>query len=202
LNGLEKLCNTVSIEQVLVDMGFNIDTGNSRQQIKCPFKKFHQDGDFHPSARIYNDTNKLYCFTEKKVRNVVQIVSELKGIPKNDAINIIVKKYLKHVDLSKYNKNLMCTKKIKEEKLIYSYFYTYSNKLIRAHQKIRKLFPDTMYIDSVYDYIFDVADNSRFRELSNVVDWYFWAKKLYKNEILQANKIKLSCMKCRNLSIR
>lgn len=63
----------VTIFEVLRTMGHEYE--EATQQIKCPF---HEDRS--PSARVYADQNKVYCFTEQKSWDVIDAAQEiLKG---------------------------------------------------------------------------------------------------------------------------
>lgn len=55
---IQQLRSKLTIFQVLERLGVELSRGASTQQIPCPF---HDDR--RPSARLYSDTNRLYCFT-------------------------------------------------------------------------------------------------------------------------------------------
>lgn len=54
------------------------------QQIRCPF---HDDK--RPSARVYTDTDKLYCFTCGKSWDVINIVMGIRNLKYSDALEWI-----------------------------------------------------------------------------------------------------------------
>src|SRR5687767_3058650 len=54
----------VTIFEMLSHMG--VDVPEATHQIRCPF---HEDRS--PSARVYADQNKIYCFTEQKGWDVI-----------------------------------------------------------------------------------------------------------------------------------
>lgn len=65
----------VSIFDVLDKFEINYPHGRLSQQILCPF---HHDR--RPSARVYSDTNKVYCFTCARTWDQIAIVREKLGV--------------------------------------------------------------------------------------------------------------------------
>lgn len=61
---IQQVQKHVTIFELLARMG--IDLPEATQQIKCPFHDDHS-----PSARVYSEQNKIYCFTEQKGWDVV-----------------------------------------------------------------------------------------------------------------------------------
>ena len=60
---------------------FGVDLEEATQQIRCPFHDDHS-----PSARIYADQNKVYCFTEQKSWDIVDAVQTLLQVSLPDAL--------------------------------------------------------------------------------------------------------------------
>jgi DNA primase len=82
----------VPISQLLADLGYAVRAGIEReQQFACDL---HGDGnDNKPSARCYPDTNTFYCFACSKVRDVIELVREKKGVEFVDAVTYLEKTY-------------------------------------------------------------------------------------------------------------
>lgn len=69
----------VTIFEVLRAMG--LDYEEATQQIKCPFHDDHS-----PSARVYADQNKVYCFTEHRSWDVIDAAQTLQACSLPDAV--------------------------------------------------------------------------------------------------------------------
>lgn len=69
----------VTIFDVFERMG--IDVPHETQQMRCPFH-----ADRSPSARVYADQNKLYCFTCQKSWDVIDAAQDHLGVPFDDAL--------------------------------------------------------------------------------------------------------------------
>ena len=69
----------VTIFEVLRSMG--LDYEEATQQIKCPFHDDHS-----PSARVYADQNKIYCFTEHRSWDVIDAAQTLQSCGLPDAV--------------------------------------------------------------------------------------------------------------------
>lgn len=69
----------VTIFEVLERMG--IDVPHETHQMKCPFH-----ADRSPSARVYADQNKIYCFTCQKSWDVIAAAQDHLGVPFGDAL--------------------------------------------------------------------------------------------------------------------
>jgi hypothetical protein len=65
--------------------GLEIRYPNTTSQLKCPF---HGE-DAHPSARIYSDTNKFWCFKCQIVLDQIGLITKVKEISFLDAIRAI-----------------------------------------------------------------------------------------------------------------
>lgn len=64
--------------------GVRRNPGAKAWQVTCPF---HANGaENHPSARAYNDSNKLWCFTEDKQFDVVDIVMHTQNLDLRGAV--------------------------------------------------------------------------------------------------------------------
>lgn len=78
---------TISIFQALQSVGVKL-LRSGTQQIVCPF---HDDS--KPSARAYEDTNKLFCFTCQKLWDPIQVVMDSKKLSFNEAVNYLEKTF-------------------------------------------------------------------------------------------------------------
>jgi DNA primase len=76
--------NQISIFHALQFIGVRLIHGHSTQQIICPF---HDDT--KPSARVYQDSGKLFCFTCHKLWDSVSVVMESKQVDFPKAIEIL-----------------------------------------------------------------------------------------------------------------
>ena len=79
--------------QLLSDLGYEVRANitNREQQFACDL---HGDGkDNKPSARCYPDSNTFYCFACSKVRDVVEVVKEKKGLDFMEALSYLEKTY-------------------------------------------------------------------------------------------------------------
>lgn len=71
---IEQIRKHVTIFEVLTRMGHNYE--EATQQIRCPFHDDHS-----PSARVYADQNKVYCFTEQRSWDVIDAVQTWQRLP-------------------------------------------------------------------------------------------------------------------------
>lgn len=62
-------------------------------QIQCPFPDHHQHGDRNKSARVYYDTNRIWCFTANKLWTPTQFVAEKLRISKFRAATALLRKF-------------------------------------------------------------------------------------------------------------
>jgi DNA primase len=76
---IQQVKKYVTIFDVLRTMG--LDYEEATQQVRCPF---HEDNS--PSARIYADDNKIYCFTEGKSWDVIDAVETIQRCTRHEAI--------------------------------------------------------------------------------------------------------------------
>jgi DNA primase len=84
----------VNIFQSLEMIGVKLIRGAQTQQIVCPF---HDDT--KPSARVYEDTGKLFCFTCHKLWDPIQLVMEKYEVSFEQAIERIESHF--HIDPNK-----------------------------------------------------------------------------------------------------
>lgn len=96
-----RILKQVPMSHLLYTYGYSvIDDGNQReQQFSCDL---HGDGsDTKPSARLYPDSNKFYCFACGKVRDPVSFLMEKESLPFWRAVNNLESSYnLPHIDWS------------------------------------------------------------------------------------------------------
>ena len=76
---------SVRIVSVLKSHGVVVPN-NTETQISCPF---HGD-DLHPSARVYAETNTLYCWTCHKMFDVIAVEMHFTGKGFGDAIDSLI----------------------------------------------------------------------------------------------------------------
>lgn len=77
---------------VIIDM----PRGDRTQQIRCPFgpdRERHQNGDRSRSARYYQNTNKIFCFTEGKAWRPTDFISEKLGVSQEDAAKALLRRF-------------------------------------------------------------------------------------------------------------
>jgi len=71
---IEQIRRYVTIFEVLERMGLNYEVAT--QQIKCPFHDDHS-----PSARVFADQNKIWCWTEQRGWDVIDAVQTWQQLP-------------------------------------------------------------------------------------------------------------------------
>ena len=88
----DRIRREISIVQVLVDYGYPVHSGyGGEEQFSCDL---HGDGsDGSPSARVYPDTNSMYCFACDRSRDTIQLVREKEGVEFWDAVKLLEKRY-------------------------------------------------------------------------------------------------------------
>ena len=87
-NSIQQLTETCKFDTPMIDIltYYNIDV-NKDNMFCCPF---HNDE--HPSAKWFEDTNKMYCFTEGITKDNIDLVGELEGFDiKNQFLDILDK---------------------------------------------------------------------------------------------------------------
>jgi len=88
--------DNLSIFDVLAKIGIALPQGEHTQQIPCPF---HDDRS--PSARVYGDSNKIYCFTCHKLWDVFSLVQDLKETSFEQSVWWIAEQFdIKDVDVA------------------------------------------------------------------------------------------------------
>ncbi len=80
-----RIRETVSCEQVCGIIGIEVKHGFA----KCPFHSDHNE-----SLRIYSGNRGFYCFGCHKGGDVITFVSELKGMERKDAAELLMKMFL------------------------------------------------------------------------------------------------------------
>jgi len=83
---VQRIRDQIPLSSVLYNYGYSVyeDDGYHEQQFSCDL---HGDGqDNTPSARLYPDSNKFYCFACGRVRDSVTLVMEKEGIQFWDAV--------------------------------------------------------------------------------------------------------------------
>ena len=79
---------SVKIVDVLRHHGINVPDGIN-QQISCPFHGI----DSHPSARVYTQTNTIFCWTCHSLWDVISAEMQFSEISLNEAVNVLVQRY-------------------------------------------------------------------------------------------------------------
>jgi len=79
----------ISIFQALRDIGVNVDSQEISFQINCPF----HGSDKNPSARVYPETNSMYCFTCKCTYDPVGVYAAHFEITRGEAFSVLAKRY-------------------------------------------------------------------------------------------------------------
>ena len=74
---IEQIRKHVTIFEVLERMGLDYEVAT--QQIRCPFHDDHS-----PSARVFADQNKIWCFTEQRGWDVIDAVQTWQQLPSLD----------------------------------------------------------------------------------------------------------------------
>lgn len=74
----------IGILPLLKKLNVELSRGEGTQQIHCLFHDDHR-----PSARVYTDTNKIFCYTCGKVWDVIGVVMGKKSISYQQAIEWI-----------------------------------------------------------------------------------------------------------------
>lgn len=89
----DRIRSEVSLLDVLASYGYNVhsDGGDREQQFSCDL---HGDGqDSKPSARVYPETQRWYCFACATSRDAIQTVREKEGLDFHAACDHIEKRY-------------------------------------------------------------------------------------------------------------
>lgn len=90
---VHRIRSEIPLSSVLYSYGYHVyeDGGEHEQQFSCDL---HGDGnDNTPSARLYPDSNKFYCFACGRVRDSVTLVMEKDGLQFWDAIKKLENTY-------------------------------------------------------------------------------------------------------------
>ena len=84
---IESIKSSVSMVQFLNDHGFSVQDG-VETQIQC----FAHD-DVHPSARVYPQSNTVYCWTCTRAFDVIAAAMIIKELAIKDAVDYLINKY-------------------------------------------------------------------------------------------------------------
>jgi len=118
----------LSIFDVLEKVGIALPQGTHTQQIPCPF---HDDRS--PSARVYGDSNKIYCFTCHKLWDVFSLIEDLKETSFEQSVWWIAKQFdIKDVDVATVIKSRITRPKTPDHKHIVAM----SEEFLKTHKKI------------------------------------------------------------------
>lgn len=92
----------VSLYQVLARYKWDFMGGGFPEQISCPFHR----PDINKSARIYPDTNTMYCFTCRKTWDVVEFVKDKEECSIKEACEQLRSWFNVIIDLPSYESKL------------------------------------------------------------------------------------------------
>jgi DNA primase len=94
---VEAIKSSVSIYNVL-DIYKISYMGDVKEQINCPF----HGADVKKSARIYPDTNTVFCWTCDKVWDVIEFVKEMEDMSFGSACNLLIKRFSINIHMEDY----------------------------------------------------------------------------------------------------
>lgn len=89
----DRIREEIPLASVLEKYGYSVfaDGGHREQQFSCDL---HGDGnDNAPSARLYPDSNKFYCFACGRARDSITLVREKEGLSFWNAVRKLEKEY-------------------------------------------------------------------------------------------------------------
>jgi len=87
----DRINEKVSILQVLIDYGYEVQDYDVPQQFRCDL---HGSGmDNKPSARVYPDSNHFYCFGCGEQRDAIETVKAKEGVEFWKACGILEERY-------------------------------------------------------------------------------------------------------------
>lgn len=92
----------VSIYAVLAMYNVDFIGGCFKEQINCPF----HGADINKSARVYPETNTLFCFTCDKQYDVIEFVKAKEEISFGKACSLLIKTFNVSVHMEDYEKQL------------------------------------------------------------------------------------------------
>lgn len=123
---------------------------DTQTQLSCPF----HGADAHPSARVYSDTNSLFCWTCHKVWDVISAEMEFTGLPLVEAVQELVVRFKVAVE---------------EQPQEIAKFYATVNRYVYGDKKQAQLTASDL-ADKFRRYYMDLSE---WRLLSHVIE-YFW----------------------------
>ena len=89
----DRIREVIPLSSVLYRYGYGVieDAGYREQQFSCDL---HGDGrDNAPSARLYPDSNKFYCFACGRARDAISLTQEKEGLSFWNAVRKLEKEY-------------------------------------------------------------------------------------------------------------
>jgi len=119
----------ITIFQILEYIGVNLLHGHSTQQVLCPF---HDDS--KPSARIYQDTNKLFCFTCHRLWDPISVVMQKSDLSFEQAVEKIQEHF--HITPPTENTLFLVQQNLRrvEVKETSPYFFFYVQDTLISHK--------------------------------------------------------------------
>ena len=184
---IERIVNGVSIFEFFDWIGRSLERRERPFQIRCPFPFGHARGDMNPSARVFPETNKIYCYTEAKGWDVIDAVGQYFGLSMRESIRYIERKmgWQKTVG-EKIHRQVRSAKqgeKVKRRRVGTSS----EDSVLEAVEKLRKLLPKEIFkeLGDVIVYIWDVYEKGDIRKgtVKEQVEWSEWAKALLKQRV-------------------
>lgn len=154
----DRIREEIPLVNVLYKYGYHVfeDGGDREQQFSCDL---HGDGnDTAPSARLYPDSNKFYCFACGRARDSITLVREKENLSFWNAIKKLEKEY----GLAPLPWESWEPEKTLEETLFEAKGQSPAQILQRAERLIQMFYEDGK----------DAFDIARFWEAHDKVSWY------------------------------
>lgn len=85
--------------------------GEVKEQLNCPF----HGADVKKSARVYPDTNTIFCWTCDKAWDVIEFVKEMEDLPFGSACNLLIKRFSVDIQMEDYEEKFYKAKKVTRE---------------------------------------------------------------------------------------
>ena len=184
---IERIVAGVSIYEFFVWIGRPLERRDKPHQIRCPFPFGHARGDMNPSARVFPETNKIYCFTEAKGWDVIDAVGQYFGLSMRESIRFIEHKMrwqrTAEEKIARQVKSAKRGEKVRRRRVGTSS----EDAVMEAVEKLRKLLPKKIFeeLGDVIVYVWDVYEKGDLGKgtMEVQVEWSEWAKALLKQRV-------------------
>lgn len=180
---IERIVTGVSIYEFFVWIQRPLERMDRAHQIHCPFTFAHSHGDIHPSARVFPDSNKIYCYTEAKGWDIIDAVGEYFGLSMVKAIEYIEKKkgWDRKIE-SKIVRQIKSAKRGKRK--IHRKGNSAEDRILELVGKLRGMLSEDAFefLGDVVVYVWDIYEQLLLRKasLEDQVEWELWAEALLK----------------------